>query len=168
MIKYLFFLCLVPVLQTRAQEIKRWKIQDLENYIRHSDSPLVANFWATYCVPCKEELPYFQTTIKEYSKQKIKLLLVSLDQEKDYPGIIREYLKSAGIIVETVWLDETDADYFIPKIDSAWSGAIPATLLVSPHDGKRLFFDHQMKPKELEKAIEYILQPPSPSKKRAK
>jgi len=145
--------------QADAQQIRRWKITDLENYIQQSDSPLVVNFWATYCVPCKEEIPYFQSITKKYAKKKLKLLLVSLDLKADYPEKILAYMRQEKITAEVVWLDETDADYFIPKIDARWAGALPATLLTARGIAKPIFFDKQVKPDELEKAIQKILHP---------
>jgi len=142
-----------------SAQIRSWKIADLENYIQTTDSPLVVNFWATYCVPCKDEIPYFETITRKYAKSKVKLLLVSLDLKKDYPEKIMEYLHKEKIRAEVVWLDETDADYFIPRIDSSWTGALPATLLSSKGISKPLFYDRQLKPDELEKAIRKILHP---------
>ena len=76
-----------------------------------------------------------------------------------------EYLRKEKIRAEVVWLDETDADYFIPRIDSSWTGALPATLLSSKGIAKPLFFDRQLKPEELEKAIRKILHPDESNKK---
>jgi thiol-disulfide isomerase/thioredoxin len=145
-------------LNSNAQ-IRSWKITDLEKYIQTTDSPLIVNFWATFCVPCKEEIPYFEAITRKYAKNKVKLLLVSLDLKKDYPEKIMEYMHTEKITAEVVWLDETDADYFIPRIDSSWTGALPATLLSSKGIAKPLFYDRQLKPEELEKAIRKILHP---------
>ena len=49
---------------------------------RQSDSTYVINFWATWCKPCVEELPYFEELNQNYSKEKVKVVLVSLDFEK--------------------------------------------------------------------------------------
>jgi len=152
-------------LNSNAQ-IRSWKITDHEKYIQTTDSPLVVNFWATYCVPCKEEIPYFEKISGKFAKNKVKLLLVSLDVKKDYPEKIMEYLRKEKIRAEVVWLDETDADYFIPRIDSSWTGALPATLLSSKGIAKPLFFDRQLKPEELEKAIQKILHPDESNHKK--
>jgi cytochrome c biogenesis protein CcmG/thiol:disulfide interchange protein DsbE len=42
---------------------------------------VVVNFWATWCPPCKEEIPDFIEVYKKYEKQGLVLIGVSLDQE---------------------------------------------------------------------------------------
>src|SRR5580693_3078929 len=63
----------------KAQQIKKIKIDELQSYIEKSDHPLIVNFWATYCVPCVQEIPYFQKHAEKFKKQGLELLLVSLD-----------------------------------------------------------------------------------------
>ena len=62
-----------------AQEIVKWKLTDLQAAIKDADKPTVFNFWATFCKPCIEEIPYFQQIIKKYDSAGVKLILVSLD-----------------------------------------------------------------------------------------
>ena len=54
-----------------------------------NDTTYVVNFWATWCKPCVEELPFFEKLIAETAGsngagQPIKVLLVSMDFPKDY------------------------------------------------------------------------------------
>jgi hypothetical protein len=56
-----------------------------------------------------------------------------------------------------VWLDEFDADYFIPKIDSSWSGALPATLLLNIQKGYRRFLDQVLTEEKLKLEIDQML-----------
>jgi len=140
-----------------AQQPPKWKIGDLQQFIEQTQRPLIVNFWATYCVPCVQEIPHFESMTRKYAKNQLKLLLVSLDLEKDYPDKIEDFLKRRKIQSQVVWLDETDADYFIPKIDSSWSGVLPATLFMAPGMTRPIFFDHALTPKELEAAIQKII-----------
>ena len=48
-----------------AQVVKKVQIRELEDYIKSSDHPLVVSFWATWCAPCIEEIPYLQDEIKK-------------------------------------------------------------------------------------------------------
>src|SRR5688500_7195095 len=77
--KILFLFLFSFSLNAGAQTIEKWKIADLENAIKNSKTPTVINFWATFCKPCLEELPYFQQLAKKYEKDGVKLILVSLD-----------------------------------------------------------------------------------------
>src|SRR5512141_1661121 len=40
-----------------------------------NDTTYVLNFWATWCVPCRKELPAFEQIHKNYSTQKVKVIL---------------------------------------------------------------------------------------------
>src|SRR5678810_1086233 len=112
----LFFSCR----QVNSQSIPKWKITDLEEYIAKSDTPTVVNFWATYCGPCIKEIPYFQEVVKQYEKKGVKLLLVSLDLKESFPDKISSFANKKKFTSTIVWLDETNADYFCPKVDSKW------------------------------------------------
>ena len=124
--------------------------------IKESKTPLIVNFWATFCIPCIKEIPYFQKLVKKYEKDDVKLLLVSLDLQEDYSKI-KSFAAKRKITVPIAWLDETDADYFCPKVDSTWSGAIPASLFINNKIGYRKFFEDQVPEAMLEKEIMAIL-----------
>jgi len=139
-----------------AQEIKKIKVTELEKTIMESKTPLIVNFWATFCKPCLEEIPYFLSAANKHKKDSVKLLLVSLDLKEDYPKI-RPMAVKRKFNVPIVWLNETNADYFCPKVDSSWSGALPATLFVNNKIGYRKFYEEKVKEEKLEKEIMAIL-----------
>jgi len=141
----------------RAQEIRKVKITEVEKIIAESKTPLIVNMWATWCKPCIEELPYFLEEVKEHREDSLTLLLVSLDFADDYPGKIAGFAKKRKIDAPIIWLDETNADYFCPKIDPEWSGAIPATLFINNKTGYRKFVEEQIPHPQLKKEIMAIL-----------
>jgi len=153
----LLILFLSGVISANGQTIASWKVNKLQDYISTSDSVLVINFWATFCKPCNEEIPYFQTIVNKYIDQNVKLLLVSLDLKEEYPNKINEFAKKNNYTNQIVWLNETDADYFCPKVDKAWMGGIPSTLLVNRKTGYRKFFENQLKPDEFERELKKAL-----------
>ncbi len=140
-----------------TQEIPKIKITDLEKMIADSRTPLIINFWATYCIPCIEEIPHFQEEVKKRSGDSLRLLLVSLDLEDFYPGKIRAFAAKRKFIAPILWLDEYDADYFCPRVDPQWSGAIPATLFINNRTGYRKFIEQELSRDELQKEIMAIL-----------
>lgn len=141
----------------QAQPVKQWKIDDLLNYTEQSDSVLVINFWATFCGPCIAELPYFHSITDKYKQQKVKLLLVSLDFKESYPKKIRDFAKKRKYKAEIVWLNEEKPDDFCPKVDSSWTGSMPATLFINKKTGYRKFVEAEMKPEDLELEIKLVL-----------
>jgi thiol-disulfide isomerase/thioredoxin len=154
--KLLVITLLAFAINVNSQEIRKIKVTELESIIKSSEGPLIINFWATFCIPCIEEMPHFQKLAAKYEKEGLKLLLVSLDMEDDFKKV-GPFVKKRKITTPVVWLDETNADYFIPKIDDKWSGAIPATLFINNKTGYRKFIEEQMEEDELEKEIMAIL-----------
>ena len=158
MLRTLIIICLgLFTVAGAGQEVKKIKITDLEKTIATSKTPLIINFWATFCKPCVEEIPYFQEAIKKNKKDSIRLLLVSLDLQNFYPTKIKSFAVKRKFTAPIFWLDEYNADYFCPKVDSAWSGAIPASLFINNKTGYRKFFEEQLSKEKLEKEIKAIL-----------
>ncbi|MCW3093518.1 MAG: hypothetical protein JWP81_4587 [Ferruginibacter sp.] len=144
---------------TKAQTIASWKMKDVVNYFsRKTDSVYVINFWASFCKPCVAEIPYLQSISKKYARQKVNLLLVSLDLASFYPAKIESFTRKNNIGARVVWLNETDADYFCPLIDQKWSGSIPATVIINASSGYKKLIETEMSEKqfeaELKKAME--------------
>ena len=141
----------------QGQEIKKIKITDLEKTIKESKGPLIVNFWATYCVPCLHEIPHFQAVTEQYKEKGVKLLLVSIDMKDAYPKKIISIARKLKLNPPVYWLDETNADYFCPKVDSSWSGALPASLFVNNTTGYRKLFEDELSKEKLEKEIMAML-----------
>lgn len=149
----------VVSLNANCQQIAKWKITDVEKYMSAKNGEiLVINFWATFCKPCVAEIPSFIKISEQYKDQKVKLLLVSLDLPSYYPAKVASFAKKHEFNTNIVWLNESNADYFCPKIDKAWSGSIPATLILNPTTGYRKFFEEEISAEnfeaELKKAID--------------
>lgn len=140
---------------TQAQEIPKWKITDVSKYLAEKTSDVViVNMWATFCKPCVAELPSFIKITEQYKKNNVKLLLVSLDLPSFYPKKIQAFATKHNFNTNIVWLEETDADYFCPKIDKSWSGSIPATLIVNTKTGYRKFVEEEMNAATFEKELQ--------------
>ena len=150
------FFCFVMALQ--AQQIPKLKMADVvKSFSNKSDTVYVINFWATFCKPCVAEIPGFIKIANKYKNQKVKLVLVSVDLPLFYPNKIAAFAKKNNFNTNLAWLSETNADYFCPMIDSSWSGAIPATIIVNAKTGYKKFWEADVKgdffEAELKKAI---------------
>jgi thiol-disulfide isomerase/thioredoxin len=156
-IKWIRLFLMLPFLfllqEVYAQKIEKVKVESLAGRIKNSEGVLIVTFWATWCKPCIEELPWFHELARKYKNKQVKLLLVSLDFVKDYPEGIASFAKREGFDSEILFLDETDADHFCPQIDPAWSGAIPATLILHNANGYRKFIEGKIEYAELENII---------------
>ena len=130
----------------QAQPIAKVKMADVVQLFNNkSDTVYVVNFWASFCKPCVAEIPDFIKITDKYKSKKVKLLLVSLDLPSYYPVKIEAFAKQNHFTTNHAWLNETDADYFCPMIDSNWSGTIPATIIVNAQTGYRKFWEGDVK-----------------------
>lgn len=109
---------------------------DLE-YLRHkNDTTYIINFWATWCKPCIEELPAFEKVNQEYSEEKVKVILTSLDFPERLEKQVIPFIKKYHLHSKVVLLDDPDANSWIPKVSEEWSGAIPATIIYNQQERK--------------------------------
>jgi thiol-disulfide isomerase/thioredoxin len=138
-----------------GQEAKKVKVTDLEKIIAESKGPLVINFWATFCKPCIEEIPHFQKLQAEYENHGLQVLFVSLDLQDDFPAKVNAFIKKRKMASN--WLDETNADYFCPRIDQAWTGAIPATLFIHNKRNYRKFIEEPLSEEGLANEIRTLI-----------
>lgn len=157
--KIIFILALISTHQTLcAQQIKKIKIGELQKMIDTSSVPLVVNFWATWCGPCIREISWFEKNVAAYADKKIKLLLVSIDFPGDYPKEITAFAKKQGYTSQIVWLNESNADVFCPKIDKSWDGSIPVTLMVNNKKHYREFYKQQLPEGKLKLELEKLVE----------
>lgn len=104
-----------------------------------NDTTYLVNFWATWCAPCVQELPYFVALDSIHQGAPFKLILVSLDFKKDYLRKLEPFVEEKGLEDYVVVLEDNRTNYWIDDIDPSWSGAIPATLVYK--GGQRAFFE---------------------------
>ena len=153
-------ICALLVLGTvagKAQSIPSWKVADLQQYMKKATKPVIINVWATYCQPCVQEIPYFQSTLKAEADGKVDLLLLSLDLGTFYPDKIEAFAKTHHFYAPIVWLNETDADVFGPTLDSTWTGAMPCSIFYNPSTGYRKFYAGQLSPNQFKDALKSLL-----------
>jgi cytochrome c biogenesis protein CcmG/thiol:disulfide interchange protein DsbE len=62
--------------------------------------PLVVNFWASWCVPCKDEAPFLQQTYERYRTQGLVVLGVDV---KDFREDARRFMRRYGITYPVVY-----------------------------------------------------------------
>lgn len=140
---------------SRAQEVEVIKFPDLEKIISEQDGKVkVINFWATWCKPCIKELPYFEALQQEKEGKDLQVYLISFDDVENLENRVKPFIEKRNISSSVKLLDETDYNAFIDKIDPSWSGAIPATLVIS---GKsRLFKEGELDEAGLREMVDQV------------
>jgi thiol-disulfide isomerase/thioredoxin len=131
--------CLASCISARAQPFAIYdSLPQLEERIKQAgNSTIIINFWATWCRPCVEELPFFESITQRYSKQNnVQVLLVSLDFKSQLEKGFVPFLKTQQLKSEVILFADRDADTWIPRINEEWDGAIPATVVIRGQNNK--------------------------------
>lgn len=103
-----------------------WTLHDLAGReVRSADyrgKVVVVDFWATWCGPCKEEIPGYIELQKKYADKGLVILGLSMDLQG--PPVVKRYAESAKINYPLVMGDD--------EVASAFGGieAIPTTFLI--------------------------------------
>lgn len=100
--------------------------------------PLLVNFWATWCDPCREEFPDLVELDREY-KGKIDFITISLDDVENIATTVPKFLSSMRSEMPAYLLKTSDESGVIAGITTEWHGGMPFTALYQP-DGKLAYF----------------------------
>jgi thiol-disulfide isomerase/thioredoxin len=150
--------CLLGASAVHAQQVAVIRLSDLQKRLaRPSDTTYVVNFWATWCAPCIKELPSFEQLNTTYAKQKVKVLLVSMDNASLLDKKVKPFIAKRALKSEVVLLNEPDPNSWINKLDPKWSGAIPFTLMVNNQKKKRQAFEQEFTQAELNTQVQAFL-----------
>jgi thiol-disulfide isomerase/thioredoxin len=117
---------------------------------------VLVNFWATWCKPCRAEMPALQTLAQKLRPRGFELITISNDEAAKEPAAIKALaeFKIAGV---TYLRKTADDDKFCDTIDPKWQGVLPA-LFIYDRSGKkvRAFFGETPIP-TIEAAIQKLL-----------
>ena len=116
--------------------------------------PLLVNFWATWCDPCRDEFPDLVKVDEDYRGKGLNFVAVSLDEVTDIKSAVPKFLKEMKATMRVVLLNVNDPEPAIKLIDATWDGQLPATFLYDK-EGKVVFRHFgRIKPDELRAAID--------------
>lgn len=137
-----------------GQRIEVVKWSGLNNVLQSKSGDItIVNFWATWCAPCVRELPLFEKLDAE-ARPGVSITLVSLDLDLDpNPEKVFKFVERKKLQTRVLILDETDPNSWIDKVDSSWSGSLPATLIINQRTGQRKFLEKELHEGDLEKII---------------
>lgn len=122
---------------------------------QQNDTLYVVNFWATWCAPCIQEIPYFEKIGQKYSDKKVKVLMVSMDFPNQVESRLIPFIEKQNMKNEVILLDDPRQNKWIPQVDKDWSGVIPATLVYRKNDRK--FYPKEFTFEELDEAVKSFL-----------
>lgn len=94
----------------------------------HKGRVLLVDFWATWCEPCRAEMPKLLALESRYRDRGLKLVTISCDEPEQEVGAL-QFLKKQGAPLPAYIKRARNDDTFINAIDPKWSGALPALFL---------------------------------------
>jgi thiol-disulfide isomerase/thioredoxin len=94
---------------------------------QYHGKPLLVNFWATWCEPCRDEYPMLNELAKQYAPQGLNVVGVSMDDDGDlilmrrflarYKPVFPNYRKKAG-----------GMEAFTHAVLPGWTGSLPVSI----------------------------------------
>ena len=103
-------------------------IAGLRKAITPNGKPLLINFWATWCDPCREEFPDLVKLDAEY-KGRIDFITISLDDLAEINRDVPKFLSDMKAPMPAYLLKAEDDDAAIALISKNFTGALPFTIL---------------------------------------
>ena len=97
---------------------------------------ILLNFWATWCEPCRAEVPQLVGLASRLKDKGLKLIVVSAD-EPEQEAAARSFLLSKKVPLPSYLKQAKNDENFINWVDPKWSGAVPA-MFVYDRNGKRV------------------------------
>lgn len=120
--------------QSRAPKITQIDIPGLRRLVRPQGKPLLINFWATWCVPCREEFPDLVKIDQEY-RGKIDFVTVSLDELADKDTLVSQFLTEMKAQMPPYLLVTDNEEAAITVVSKDWAGGLPYTILFDQKGG---------------------------------
>jgi thiol-disulfide isomerase/thioredoxin len=116
---------------------------------------VVLNFWATWCLPCREEMPMLSKLAPKYDEKEVAFLAASIDDTQTQPKIAR-FLekKKVTLAVFTGPTPETLKQFDLGEV-------VPATLILD-RDGTPAFrIEGEASKKDISSRVDWLLSPRS-------
>jgi thiol-disulfide isomerase/thioredoxin len=149
----LLFCCLMPMAQ--AKRAPNLELKDLKGNKQTISSLrgsiVVINFWATWCVPCREELPLLSRLSQEYAGKKVRFIAASANEAKDRPKI-DEFLSRNPLALE-VWVG-ADLDMLE---DAGLGNVLPATMILDDQGEIVARVQGEAREEDVRKPLEWLL-----------
>lgn len=138
-----------------STEVRAVNAEEMQALLRRDGKrPLLVNYWATWCDPCRDEFPDLVKIDRDYRSKGLDFIAITLDDLVDIKTAVPKFLLAMNAKMPVYLLNVADPEPAINMVDSNWSGALPATFLYD-NTGK-VVYKHfgRVNPGELRAAIE--------------
>lgn len=132
----------LPDLEGKSQSISQWK-----------GKVLVVNFWATWCPPCKEEMPEFSRLSTKYASNGVQFVGISIDSAGNVAAFRKEVEVSYPLLISNLETLDLSSDL------GNRAKALPFTVILRPDGSPQQVKLGKFATPDLEKAIQAALTP---------
>lgn len=119
---------------TTPAKVSQIDILALKRLVRPNGKPLLINFWATWCDPCREEYPDLVKIDQDF-RGKIDFLTVSLDDVADKDTAVPKFLTDMKAEMPSYLLVTSNEEAAMGVVSKDWTGGLPFTILYDSKGG---------------------------------
>jgi thiol-disulfide isomerase/thioredoxin len=112
---------------------------------------VILNFWATYCVPCRKEMPDLAAVQNEYAALGVQVVGASTDEVEDRAKVL-EFVKETKVNFP-IWMGATTAD----MMRFGLGAALPGTIIIGRDGRIAKVISGIINPDDLKKQIDALL-----------
>ncbi len=116
-----------------------------------SGKTLLINFWATWCVPCRREMPMLVDLQSEYGPEGLQVVGIALDDVQSVRDFVKKYGISYPILVGEADVMATSAAY------GNVEGVLPYSVLVDKDGIIRWQYTGEIQPDDVSKLLSELL-----------
>lgn len=109
-----FFATSMPDIEGNVQPFSQWQ-----------GNVILVNFWATWCAPCREEIPEFIETQDKFREQGLILLGIAIDQKERVEAFSKEFGINYPVLIGDI-----DAFSLAEALGNP-QGALPYTVMIN-------------------------------------
>lgn len=117
---------------------------------------LVVNFWATWCAPCRKEMPELVALAAKYRAKGLQFVTVAIDEESD-AATAAEFVAKNKVPQPAYIKRFRNDEKFISMVAPRWSGGLPFTVVYDRTGRKVRVFPGEVNIRELEETLQKLL-----------
>ncbi|MBA2494218.1 MAG: TlpA family protein disulfide reductase [Acidobacteria bacterium] len=140
----------------KVMQIDEIALKNLLERDGENAKPLLINFWATWCDPCREEFPELVKIDADY-KGKIDFITISLDDAAEINREVPKFLVNMKAGMPAYLLKTDNEEAAIASVTKDWQGGLPFTVLLNEKGEIVYIRQGKIKPEIVRSEIDKIL-----------
>ena len=122
----------IAKIESQPVTVKTAVAEDLKGLRKNpTGKMLLVDFWATWCQPCLQEFPEFETMYRMYGHRPFDLVTVSVNYPDEKAGVLKA-LERQHATTTNLLFGSTDIYALMAAFDPDWNAAVPYTMLIGP------------------------------------